>query len=752
MKFSRKGIAVLAAALSILSNLSAKNSSSNYTEKDLVWMDEFSGKKLNAKNWNFEFHEPGWVNNELQSYDDSASNTYLKDGFLVIQPLKVQNADGSVSYTSGRINTQGKQTFTYGRIEARIKVPKGQGFLPAFWMMPDDEGFYGQWPKCGEIDIMEVLGNEIDTLYGTIHYGEPHNQKQETYKLDSDTFADSFHDFAIEWEPGVIRYYCDGVNYATFNDWYTKRPGFDEVTFPAPFDQPFYIIFNVAVGGNWPGNPDQTTTFGPEAQMVVDWVKVYQKKEYNEDVDKVEVAAVEAKVDGSGNMVRSGSENWNFLKFQGGNGSLSVKNDKLDIIPTSDGPALHSVQVVQWNVPLTKGNIYRYSFDASADEARTIVTCVSAPNNGWIRYLPDQYVKLSPEKQHYSFEFKMLEFTDPKGRIEFNCGNQKSLAPVHISNIRLEKIGEVDLSTAGLDLLPDGNMIHNGQFQEGKGRLAHWKIENNANAEIKVSNDKGRRELMVTTPDVMTVFSDVSLSQEGFILPKGKQYIISFDAYASQPSMMSFRFGNFKEFPALSTKKQHFEYLYTIPKTNEYKFSLMLANADTTVYVDNVLLKENTCLLNGSFSAGMAAWELYAHDNAMCNIDLVGQATEKEAVVSIEKTGNMDWQIQLKQNKILLEKDKKYHVSLKAKCDSDRTIMWALQRDGSKDDNWIPYSGTQKIKVSGEYQTFEHTFTMSSATDENVIFTISMGAVDGKEINKAHKVYIDDISIEELSD
>ncbi|MCR5189111.1 MAG: carbohydrate binding domain-containing protein [Treponema sp.] len=752
MKFSRKGIAVLAAALSIMANLSAQASSSNYTEKDLVWKEDFNGKKLNAKNWNFEFHEPGWVNNELQSYDDSPKNTYLKDGCLVIQPMKIENKDGSVSYTSGRVNTQGKQTFTYGRIEARLKVPKGQGYLPAFWMMPDDESFYGQWPKCGEIDIMEVLGNEIDTLYGTIHYGEPHNQKQGTYKLDSDTFADSFHDFAIEWEPGVIRYYCDGVNYATFNDWYTKRPGFDEVTFPAPFDQPFYIIFNVAVGGNWPGNPDSTTTFGPEAQMVVDWVKVYQKKEYNEDVDKVQVVAAKAEVDGSGNMVKPGAENWAFLKFQGGNGSLSVKNDKLDIIPTSDGPVLHAVQVVQQNVSLTKGSIYRYSFDASADEERTIVACISAPNNGWIRYLPDATVKLTPNKQHYSYEFKMLEFTDPTARIEFNCGNQKSLAPVHISNIRLEKIGEVDLSAAGLNLLPDGNMIHNGQFQEGKGRLAHWKIDNKINAEIKVSNDKGRRELMVTVPEGITSFSDVILSQEGFALPKGKQYLISFDAYASKKARMGFQFGKMKEYPELTTKKQHFEYLYTVPKTNEYSFAMMLSNSGTTVYVDNVLLKENTKLLNGSFAAGMAAWELYAHENSKCQIDISGEGAEKEAILSIDKTGNMDWMIQLKQNKILLEKGKKYHVSLNVKSDLDRTIMWALQRDGSKDDNWIPYSDTKKIQVSKDYQTYEHTFTMSSETDDNVIFTISMGAVDGKEINKSHKVYIDDITLEEVAD
>ena len=729
--------------------LFAQGKPSAYTAEDLVWQEDFNGKKINSKDWNFEFHQPGWVNNELQSYGNSPKNTYVKDGCLVIQPIKTTNKDGTVSYTSGRINTQGKHFFTYGRIEARLKVPQGQGYLPAFWMMPEDESFYGQWPKCGEIDIMEVLGHDIKTVYGTLHFGEPHNQQQGTCTLENDNFAESFHEFAVEWEPGEMRFYCDGKNYFTVNDWYTRRQGFEDVTFPAPFDQPFYIILNVAVGGDWPGYPDDTTTFDEKAQMLVDYVKVYQKKEYNEDVDKPEAPKAVAVADGSGNMVSPKEEKWGFLNFQGGSANYSCKNGNIDIKPITDGPVLHAIQVVQGPMPLVKGGIYRYSFDASADQERTIVACISAPNNGWIRYLQDTTITLTPEKKHFTWEFKMLEFTDPTARIEFNCGNQNSLAPIHISNVRLEKIGEVDLSAAGLNLLPDGNMIHNGQFQEGKGRLASWKIDNKINAEVKVTNDNGRRELMVACPAGMTSFSDVTVSQDGFALPQGKQYILRFDAYASRNCKIGVQLGKFKEFPALTTKKAHFEYLITIPKTNEYVFEMMLANSGATVFVDNVSLKENSCLLNGEFNSGMAAWELYAHQNSKANVEIEENAGNKEAVLSIDNTGNLDWMIQLKQTGILLEKGKKYHVSLKAKSDMKRTIMWALQRDGSKDDNWIPYSGTLKMNISDEYQTFEHTFTMANTTDPNVIFTISMGAVDGKQISTAHKVYIDDVVVEE---
>lgn len=139
----------------------------------LVWQDEFDGTELDRSDWNVELHDPGWVNSELQAYVDTEENIYVKDGKLIIQPEKTEQ-NGKVSYTSGRVNTQGKKDFKYGYFECRAKVPQGTGYLPAFWMMPTNENLYGQWPKCGEIDIMEVMGQQTNKLYGTIHYGEPH--------------------------------------------------------------------------------------------------------------------------------------------------------------------------------------------------------------------------------------------------------------------------------------------------------------------------------------------------------------------------------------------------------------------------------------------------------------------------------------------------------------------------------------------------------------------------------------------------
>ena len=249
----------------------------SYEGYELVWEDRFEDDSLNRDDWNVELHEPGWVNNELQKYVDEDENIFIQDGHLVLKAVEIKNPDGRITYTSGRVNTQNKHNFTYGIFEARIKVPEGKGFLPAFWMMPAEEEYYGQWPKCGEIDIMEVLGHKTDTTYGTIHYGVPHRQSQGRYQLSEGSFSDEYHVFSVEWKPGILKWYVDGNLIFTEKEWYSMRETGESAVYPAPFDQPFYLILNLAVGGNWPGNPNEETDF-EKAALVVDYVKVYQKK------------------------------------------------------------------------------------------------------------------------------------------------------------------------------------------------------------------------------------------------------------------------------------------------------------------------------------------------------------------------------------------------------------------------------------------------------------------------------------------
>jgi len=236
----------------------------------LVWADEFDGNSLDLTKWEpmigdgCDYGICGWGNNELQYY--KAENATVANGLLTITAKKerVRNK----KYTSARLRTLNMGDWTYGRFEGRIRLPYGQGIWPAFWMLPTDE-VYGGWPQSGEIDIMELVGHQPATVHGTIHYGDPYpgNQSQGgSYTLHSGIFNDDFHEFAIEWEPGVIRWYVDDYLYLT-------KTASDVSPYNWPFDQNFHFLLNVAVGGNWPGSPDNTTVF-PQ-KMEVDYVRVY---------------------------------------------------------------------------------------------------------------------------------------------------------------------------------------------------------------------------------------------------------------------------------------------------------------------------------------------------------------------------------------------------------------------------------------------------------------------------------------------
>ena len=247
----------------------------------LVWKDEFSGTNgsaVDASKWVSETGGGGWGNNELEYYTKRLDNAYQQDGNLVIKVLqeKYTGADGVTrNYTSARLKTLGKFSQTYGRFEARIKIPRGQGLWPAFWMLGTDIEKPG-WPGCGEIDIMENIGKEPALVHGTIHgpgYSGGHGIGAAYALPDAlpadQRFADDFHLFAVEWEANVIRFYVDDHLYAT------RTPADLPKGAKWVYDHPFFVLLNVAVGGDWPGNPDASSEF-PQT-MLVDYVRVYER-------------------------------------------------------------------------------------------------------------------------------------------------------------------------------------------------------------------------------------------------------------------------------------------------------------------------------------------------------------------------------------------------------------------------------------------------------------------------------------------
>jgi beta-glucanase (GH16 family) len=293
-------LAALCASALTVSSVAAQTDTA-HSKWRLVWSDEFDGPDGSApdpRKWTYDIgvDDDGWGNKELEYYTNSPRNGVVRGGNLVITAVKEKYTGPNVQpkgpdenqpagsgtagqgtvtrdYTSARLKSQGLFSQTYGRFEARIKIPHGQGIWPAFWMLGDDIDRVG-WPRSGEIDIMENVGKEPSKVHGSIHGPGPSGSSTDdmtaTYALPTrEAFSDAFHIFAVEWEPKVVRFYVDGNLYETATPaGLPQRTGW-------VFDHPFFVLLNLAVGGDWPGSPDDSTQF-PQ-RMLVDYVRVYAR-------------------------------------------------------------------------------------------------------------------------------------------------------------------------------------------------------------------------------------------------------------------------------------------------------------------------------------------------------------------------------------------------------------------------------------------------------------------------------------------
>ena len=268
----------------------------------MVWNDEFEGDRVDPTKWDFDlgngFYDyrnnlwiAGWGNEELQYYTAEPANVSVKDSLLTIRAVK-ESLHGC-GYTSARLKTKrrdGTLLFStlYGRVEFRAKVPWGKGLWPALWMLPASDA-YGGWAASGEIDVMEIVGDKPHEVLSSLHYGSGYPERTlhtNVHPLPGNGSVSDWHVYAVEWEPGEIRFYVDDVLAATESFWWScsktrdgagleARRAADLNAWPAPYDQPFYLLMNVAVGGNFPGVPSPDTQF--PAELVVDYVRVYDK-------------------------------------------------------------------------------------------------------------------------------------------------------------------------------------------------------------------------------------------------------------------------------------------------------------------------------------------------------------------------------------------------------------------------------------------------------------------------------------------
>ena len=662
------------------------------------------------------------------------------------------------SYTSGRISTQNLKTFTYGRFEVKAKVPKGQGYLPAFWLMANDENVYGQWPRCGEIDCMEVMGQDTKKLYGTIHYGNPHAESQGTYTIEDgkESFSDGFHTFTCDWEPGKITWYVDGIKYHEESNWHSTTEGQGTLTYPAPFDQPFYIILNLAVGGSWVGNPNEETSF-VDNPFVVDYVRVYQKDSYDENVTRPEVKFEPTnKPDQFGNYIKNSTfaeaedltddTNWKFLTTSDGAATAEIKDNSMVISTENAGTVDYSVQLVQANIPFEKGATYEVSFDAKASGNRKMNVDVKAPDRGYQSYMKTLVPELTTEMKHFSTQFVMKADSDVNGRLEFNMGNAGS-GDIVLKNVVVRKTAEPDPNAKEeKTILANGSCIYNGSFQEGKNHLGYWDITPEG-ADIKVTGlSDGRR--------LVTEGKSVTISQSDLAFKEGTAYALSFDAYAQNGATVVATVGGNTYKVNVEAGNEKKDYVVKIPATAKFTDKTVSLKIEGAISLDNVKMVEDAKIKNGSFNNSLSGYEVYVDSTAKATV-VVDSLKENNALdVTVDDTGADDWRIQIKQNNVLLEKGKKYKLSYEAKSTIDRKIRVVMQ--GGAALGWPVYSEHSDdqdandgiVTLTSEYQKFTEEFIMTEETDAQAFLSICLGNVGG-QITDQHRIVIDNISLVE---
>lgn len=803
----KKTLAVLLSAMMILPGTSSAATNGNDVRKldrknnksewALVWSDEFSGTEIDRSKWTFDIGNwivdengngitSGWGNNEKEYYTDSNENAFIEDGKLIIKAKeeKVTDQFGTYDYTSAKLKTKGLFNKKYGRYEIKAKLPTGKGLWPAIWMLPEEDK-YGSWAASGEIDIVEAWGSMPNKVAGTIHYGEgwPNNKYTgKEFQFPEKRGIDKWHTYALEWEPGELRWYVDGQLYQTQNKWYSKgKDNAANYSYPAPFDQEFYLVMNLAVGGWFDGEVDETTKF--PSQMEVDYVRVYdlKKRDYREPVEPVS-GPVELPADAKqpledGNLVydqnfeepiteidEPGEElnplYWNFVHLPdfGGNGTFSLDNldgqnfAKIDI--TNPGSQLYSLQMIQ-NISLANGGKYKVSFDAKSTAARNMMVKTGAgPSRGWVKYSNEESFKLTSDLQRYEFTFDMLNETDIESRLEFNLGGNGT-NPVWIGNVRVEDITGTSVDEDAPKLpLPDGNHVYNGTFdQGGMERLTFWNfLVNDAAATASVSEET--RELHVAIVDGGNHPEAVQLNQKGLNLVKDNDYKVSFKARTDEPRTMqvsvlnkdgSVNYSGIKTIELTSSMEEK-TFDFTMPEDasdSEAQIVFNFGDGNGDVYLDDVILLKTSDkpdygnidlypLKNGDFTDGFSSWGNYVHYDASAQIT----AENGEGKVAIANEGNETWSVQLVQGDLSLAKGVDYELTFAARSTQEREAEVTIEN--------AQYTRffSEKIALSDQMQQYTYEFTMP--IDDIASFKMLLGKNALSPVGN-HDVFIDNV-------
>lgn len=791
-------IMILSLTIGSVNAASVKNGSASKNKDPwtLVWSDEFNGSAVDPQKWKFEIGNgqttvdgvttgnPGWGNGELEYYTSRPENAKVQDGKLVITPLK-EEYEG-LQYTSARLKTADLFSKKYGKFEARIKLPTGKGLWPAFWMMPQSSA-YGTWAASGEIDIMEGKGSRPNNVSGAIHYGEqwPNNTYTgKEYSFPESGRIDQYHTYGLEWEPGEIRWYVDGQLYQTQNDWFSKsanQPANN--AYPAPFDQPFYMILNLAIGGHFDGNPTDETVFGSANTMEVDYVRVYEltgreyrtpvppspaKEEYLSgsklpqppDNDLVYNADfTEPLTAGDPGMGTPNTAHWAFYQDPGAAGAVSIDSiggtNYAKVSISNAGGNVYSIQP-QAIVSLAKGRSYKLSFDAKTepDSTRSMtVKLTGGASRGFTAYSQGLTANLTGTMQHYEMMFQMKQDSDIAARIEFNLGQESRTA--WIGNVKLVEIDSIPFNHDMLKTpLADGNHVYNGTFDQGEtDRLSFWHFLESGKASATPSVDADKRKLELKVKNGGKTAADLLMIQRGIQLINGQDYKLSFDGSASAKRTIGVQlqsadgsriYASQSIDLSKSTGSQSFAFKMNDATTDNAQLVFLLGGPNSDLIFDNVRLVRTSAyfppgtnfypLANGDFASGLTKWTSAIDSGGSISAAVLNG----EAIISVANQGSNPWSGMLTQTGLQLQGGLDYVVSFDAKASVPRKIEVTAEN--------ASYTRffDQMYDLTTEYQNFALEFTMPQDQEANLKFFVGLIA-STTAVGSSHDVFIDNV-------
>ena len=408
----------------------------------VVWSDEFNSNSINEAIWSCETRAPGWIDGERQEYCGNKCLD-IKDSCLSIRPKITTNSSGELRYLSGRVSTYGKREYAFGKIVARVKVPKANGILSYIRLMPsvsydEKNGKYKEFPLHGQIDMVEIAGGKSDEVVSRVAFGYPYTERSGSYRKLNLDFSSEFHIFSCEWDQDEIIFACDGKEYYRTSYWFSRN-GETELPYPAPFDKPFHLVIGVSVGGDRLGKGTETNADleDNDAELLVDYVRYYQKASYDRDVERpARVLTLDTESGPDSSIVGNRASNA-FYSAEGDlNTNVSFMEDELIITPSFISGVSGETRLFQSGFPFKKGVTYEFSFDGRADEERSI-ECIFSSDEDQSPIAEPYSIMLEKQWQKHRMLFEAKQDYDSASVIFAISAISK--ASIHIRNISLKK-------------------------------------------------------------------------------------------------------------------------------------------------------------------------------------------------------------------------------------------------------------------------------------------------------------------------